>query len=113
MRNAASTWYVFGTAASFLLLTTLCAHAVQLGNIEEGHRFARESCSQCHLLGDETGRSMNEEAPPFNQIANTPGMTSTALKVFLVTPHRHMPELIVGGDDAENVVAYILSLKKQ
>jgi hypothetical protein len=56
---------------------------------------------------------MNEKAAPFKRIANTPGMTSTALKVFLVTPHRHMPALTVSGEDADSVVAYILSLKKR
>jgi mono/diheme cytochrome c family protein len=85
--------------------------AAQVGSVEEGRRLARESCSQCHLLGDETGRSTHEKAWPFRVIANTPGITSAALKVILVTPHRHMPALIIKGEEADSIVAYIISLK--
>jgi hypothetical protein len=38
-------------------------------------------------------------------------MTRLALKVFLQSPHASMPNLMVGGEDADNVIAYILSLK--
>jgi mono/diheme cytochrome c family protein len=85
--------------------------AAQVGSVEEGHRLARETCSQCHLLGDERGRSTVEKAPTFRVVANTPGMTSAALRVILVTPHKHMPALTVSGEEADSIVAYILSLK--
>ncbi len=85
--------------------------AAQVGSVEEGHRLARETCSQCHLLGDERGRSTIEKAPTFRVVANTPGMTSAALRVILVTPHKHMPALTVSGEEADSIVAYILSLK--
>ncbi len=86
--------------------------AAQVGSVEEGHRLARETCSQCHLLGDEHGRSTVEKAPTFRVVANTPGMTSAALRVILVTPHKHMPALTVSGEEADSIVAYILSLKR-
>jgi hypothetical protein len=63
--------------------------AAQVGSVGEGRRLARESCSQCHLLVEEMGRSTVEKAHPFRAIAKTPGMTSAALRVILVTPHRH------------------------
>jgi hypothetical protein len=39
-------------------------------------------------------------------------MTSTALTVALQTSHRTMPNLVIKGDDAMNIIAYILSLKE-
>jgi hypothetical protein len=50
-------------------------------------------------------------APTFRAIANTPGMTALALTVFLRTPHRSMPNLVIADSDRDNVVAYILSLR--
>ena len=38
-------------------------------------------------------------------------MTSLALKVFLQSPYPSMPNLMVEGEDAENAIGYILSLK--
>ncbi len=40
-------------------------------------------------------------------------MTSAALTVALQTPHRMMPNLVIKGDDALNIIAYILSLKER
>jgi mono/diheme cytochrome c family protein len=102
---------VLGLACYIMSASTLPLAAAEVGSVEEGHRLARESCSQCHLLGNETGRSTNEKAPQFRVIANVPGMTSAALRVILVTPHRHMPALAVRGEEADSIVAYILSLK--
>jgi hypothetical protein len=39
-------------------------------------------------------------------------MTATALMVALRTSHQSMPNIIVHGRDAENIIAYILSLKR-
>jgi hypothetical protein len=38
-------------------------------------------------------------------------MTGLALAVFLRTPHRNMPNLIISDRDRDNVIAYILSLR--
>jgi hypothetical protein len=39
-------------------------------------------------------------------------MTKRALTVALQTSHRSMPNLVIKGRDAEDLVAYILSLKR-
>ena len=48
---------------------------------------------------------------PFAAIANTKGVTRTALFAMLQTSHKKMPNLVIKGDDAQNIIAYILSLK--
>ena len=49
--------------------------------------------------------------PAFRDIANTPGMTAMALKVFLTSSHPKMPNLILTPEEAADVTAYILSLR--
>jgi hypothetical protein len=51
--------------------------------------------------------------PKFQDIANTNGMTATALRVFLTTSHPKMPNLILTPEQVADVSAYILSLREQ
>ncbi len=48
----------------------------------------------------------------FKTIANTPGMTETAILVWLQTPHPTMPNLMIETGDRDDVIAYIASLKE-
>lgn len=80
------------------------------GDASAGRDYAQRTCIECH---SESRRAMGETARSFEEIADTPGMTATALIVWLTsTPHPTMPNLIVAPDDARNVVAYILGLKQ-
>jgi hypothetical protein len=56
-------------------------------------------------------RSTNEKAPTFVRIANISGMTTAALRAALHTAHRTMPNLVIKDDDADSIIAYILSLR--
>jgi hypothetical protein len=88
-------------------------HAAQLGSVQEGLSIARERCSSCHLIVKESGLSINEKAPTFARIANIPGMTPTALRAALNSSHETMPNLVIKGEEADSLIAYILSLKDQ
>ena len=93
------------------VMNTATVQAAQVGSAEQGLRIAREQCAGCHLLGKEKGLSTNLQAPTFAKIANTPGMTAAALRIALSTPHRYMPNIIIKSDDADSIIAYILSLR--
>ncbi|MGO9046534.1 MAG: c-type cytochrome [Xanthobacteraceae bacterium] len=80
--------------------------------IREGRRLAHAQCAQCHGV-DRRAHSTNSAAPTFEDIANVPGMTATALTVALWTSHQSMPNLIIKGRDSQNIIAYILSLKQK
>jgi mono/diheme cytochrome c family protein len=82
-----------------------------IGNPERGLIYAQANCAGCHAIGFEDLESPNPDSPSFKAVADTPGITRTALSVFLQTPHPTMPNLIVAGEDADNLIAYILSLK--
>jgi mono/diheme cytochrome c family protein len=94
-----------------IIANTSSVQAAQIGSSEQGLTVARERCASCHLVVKEGGLSTNEKAPAFARIANTPGMTSAALRSALNTSHHTMPNLIIKDDDADSVIAYILSLR--
>lgn len=87
------------------------ARAEQLGNTDRGLDYARANCSGCHAVAFDDIASPNPDAPPFKYVADTPGMTATSLAVFFRTPHPTMPNFLIEGEDKDNIIAYILSLK--
>jgi hypothetical protein len=60
-------------------------------------------------LVKENGRSINEKAPTF--ATNVSGMTPSALRAALNTSHSTMPNLVIKDDEADGIIAYILSLR--
>jgi cytochrome c len=105
-------------ARSLILALTLIALSSQrltwaqtLGDRAQGRNLARQVCAECHAVGASPGVSPNPNAPPFELIANLPGMTSIALTAALRTSHREMPNVILKPDELSNIIAYILSLK--
>ena len=95
-----------------LTLTVGNLQAQEVGNPDQGLRTARAQCAECHLVDKLPEQSPNLIAPTFEHIANTPGMTSAALTAALRTSHESMPNIIITGTDLSDVIAYILSLRK-
>jgi mono/diheme cytochrome c family protein len=82
------------------------------GNSEAGRAYVGEVCSPCHAVtAEQASRRRIVIAPDFQAIANTPGMTATALRAFLQTPHPKMPNLILTPEQSDNVIAFLLSLR--
>lgn len=92
-------------------LALTSAHAAALGDPKLGQAYAEIHCASCHSIVPHGNTSPVSEATPFQEVADTGGMTRTALIVFLQSPHPTMPNLIVQGDNADNLISYILSLK--
>jgi cytochrome c len=87
------------------------AHA-QDGDVAAGHAFARQACNTCHVVeAEQREPRLVVIGPSFRDIANTRGMTVTALRVFLTTSHPKMPNLILTREEIADVSAYILSLR--
>jgi mono/diheme cytochrome c family protein len=102
-----------GSATLLLCLSSwsLVATADDIGSPQRGISYAQANCAGCHAVLYEDTESPNPDSPSFKSIADTPGITRTALSVFLQTPHPTMPNLVVTGEDADDLIAYILSLK--
>ena len=100
---------VMVVAAACLLASA--AHA-QDADIEAGTAYAQEVCAACHAVLPNEELSPLPQAPTFQSVADTPGMTELALTVWLQSSHPTMPNIILTQDELRNVVAYIRSLAK-
>ena len=91
---------------------SLVSHATaeEPGDAKKGAELARSVCAQCHAVGSGQRRSPDPMAPSFESVATTPGMTGTALRVWLRTSHPTMPNFVLGDHDRDDIAAYILSL---
>jgi cytochrome c2 len=84
----------------------------QDGDIAAGHAFARETCRACQQVeAEEPSQRMIQIGPALRDIANTSGMTATALRVFLTSSHPKMPNLFLMPEEIADVSTYILSLR--
>ena len=83
------------------------------GDAVLGRALAVEACERCHHIeaGDRDGSL--PDPPAFQNLADDPAMTPLALRVFLTTPHRDMPNLILSDAEVDDIVAYIHSLKSE
>jgi mono/diheme cytochrome c family protein len=82
----------------------------EIGDPQAGFDYAHSVCATCHAISQEP--SPNPTAPRFKDVANTPGMTPTAIKVWLQgASHPTMPNIMISGQELRNLTAYILSLK--
>jgi mono/diheme cytochrome c family protein len=99
-------------ALAAALVVTSAGLRAQESDVAAGHAFARNACQPCHAVEAEqrTPRRI-VIGPAFRDVANTSGMTATAIRVFLRTSHPKMPNLILTPEETEDVIAYILSLR--
>ena len=74
--------------------------------------MAEEWCSECHSVAPNRS-SGNSAAPSFKAVAAESSTTAYGLRVFLRTPHETMPNFVLNADDIDDIVSYILSLKRR
>jgi mono/diheme cytochrome c family protein len=105
MRRTAALGIAIGLAA-------VAASAQTIGDPAAGRRLAQAWCSECHAIGPKVVDGF-KRAPDFAEIAQRPKTTPLSLNVFLRSNHDNMPNLILKRDEADDIVAYILSLKRE
>ena len=98
--------------AAFFLIRMRAAGGATVAetSISEGHRLAQAWCDSCHAI-QPPSIELPGDPPSFQTVANQPGITALALKVFFRTSHRNMPNLVITPTQAEALANYILSLK--
>jgi mono/diheme cytochrome c family protein len=111
-------------AAVLLIWLAACASApealdeadlaarMEIESIERGRAYAMARCASCHAIREGEAPSPNLAAPPFQVIADTPGMTRTALNAWLHNPHPSMPILIVEQDRIDDLSAFLGSMRE-
>ena len=87
--------------------------SAQDADVAAGRAYAEAVCAKCHAVLPGEDLSTEFGATPFQELAETPGMTEYALSVWLQTSHPTMPNIILEQDDMRNVVAYIRSLDRR
>ena len=85
--------------------------AIDIGDARKGLAYARKVCAQCHNVSRSDTVSPDSRAPTFKQVANTPGMSVTALTVWSRSMHPTMPNLVIQPNDLDDLIAYIVSLR--
>ncbi len=102
-----------------------CPAWAQEGNtaddVRKGHRLATIVCAICHVAAADQPYEpvLRPPAPSFASIAQRNDLDAAKLEKFIATTHRGLdepsgmpnPELL--GSQVKEVVAYLLSLRKQ
>lgn len=86
-----------------------CA-AASAQDVENGQRLAERWCASCHAIGTPTTKKTYVIS--FAAIAEKPGMTPELIASFLMLPHATMPNLPLRQNDAQDLAAYIMKMKK-
>ena len=102
---------VGGVSLGMAFTTTGLIHAQNSGgNLDRGRTLARAWCAECHRV--EPGR-FGIFAADFAEVANLPSTTALSLRVFLQSNHKEMPNFSLKTEEADDIIAYILSLKHE
>jgi mono/diheme cytochrome c family protein len=88
------------------------ATAAELGSAARGLVYAQQACAACHAVETHQSASPNPAAPPFDDVANMPGMTGYALNSWLHTSHPTMPNFVIDADHVDDVAAYLATLRR-
>jgi len=83
----------------------------EFGDARAGYAYARQVCSECHAVQKGQLTSPHSRAPSFTTVADTPGMSEMALRVWFQSPHPSMPNLNLTEKNGDDLIAYILSLR--
>lgn len=75
-----------------------------------GQRLAERWCTECHAIGSVPAK--RNRAPAFAAIAAKPNISSDVIAAFLLLPHATMPNPPLSRQDAEDIAAFIMEMKK-
>jgi len=101
-----------GIGAAFLglIIATGWVRAEQ-AQTNRGRALAERWCAKCHAIAP--GRQGPEPGiPSFMLMADDPENTREALRQFITLPHFEMPPQILTTAEIDDVIAYILSLRR-
>ena len=84
----------------------------EVGDPASGLRLATTWCANCHQVAPGSAGPSADAAPTFRSIARMASTTSMSLRVFLQTPHPNMPNFHLSREEMDDVVAYLISLRR-
>ena len=100
------------TISGAVLAIVAAAFCGATADIYRGEQFAEKWCAVCHALKPNQASS-DLSAPPFAAVAADPTANAAALRGFInTTPHKSMPKFKLQTRDMDDVIDYILSLRR-
>jgi cytochrome c len=91
---------IMSAAAGLITVPALAA-----GTAEAGRDLAERWCNSCHRGSD--------AAPRLEAVANRPSTTPRTLRDWLAAPHPPMPNPSLTRAEIDDVIAYLLSLRRE
>ena len=79
-------------------------------DLENARRLSERWCVACHAIDSTPGKP--DSAPSFASIAAKPAATSEMIASFLLLPHATMPNFPLSPQDAQDLAAFIIQMKK-
>lgn len=99
------------SALTFLLAVVAGPAIAASADPRTGEQIVKSECASCHAVGRDAGEtSADPKAPRFLDVAKMPSTTELSLKVFLRSPHKNMPNIILSREEMDSVASYILGL---
>jgi mono/diheme cytochrome c family protein len=108
----AITAMAFVVAIRFPAQTAQAADTPDAAQIQRGAKITQTWCSGCHVTGAQSQRKAADIAPPFTDIANNKAISDARIRGVLTRPHGRMPTDALTTRQINDVVAYILSLRR-
>lgn len=105
-------WMAALAAAGLLAAAGAAPAAAEAGDAARGRALAERFCAKCHAIAP--GRTGPEPAvPTFMRMAADPEQTRASLRQFITLPHYEMEPQKLTSAEIDDVIAYILSLRKR
>lgn len=79
-------------------------------NLENGRRLSERWCAECHAIGPAPGKPYRAQS--FASIAAKETVSSEMIASFLGLPHATMPNVPLTRNDARDIAAFIMDMKK-
>jgi mono/diheme cytochrome c family protein len=98
--------------AATCLIAAMGSSFAQVANSQRGHELAARLCVNCHVIEPDASGPMRADIPTFRVIANRPGATAEQLAGRIIIPHPAMPGVALTAGEIRDIVAYILTLKR-
>jgi cytochrome c len=109
--RSVSRWF---SVAAWVFALGTPADSQEAGDLAAGRQIAKQWCSECHQIDDKEPRTESDTgAPSFPDVASTASTTALSLKVFFRSSHVDMPDFHISPAEADDLAAYILSLKRK
>lgn len=99
-------------AATLILLAGPALAQPDPGDPTAGRQLAATWCANCHRVSPQGPGPVTDVAPSFAAVAAMPSTTRMALSAFLQTPHPRMPNYQLTREQMDDLIAYILSLRR-